>query len=114
MEMAPASGTVTMQLDHAAHDRTAVTDGPPAQTDRVGSRLAQSTAGDGSPGSGHGADVLGLCLAVLAALLLGTGLLSARRRVRPPRPFLPTRPPSAATGRDRDPPDRLRLCVIRC
>ena len=63
----------------------------------------------------NGAGLLGLCLAVLAGLLLlGIALLLARRGVRIARTMLPAWQPLRLIGRDRAPPGLRRLCVIRC
>jgi hypothetical protein len=63
----------------------------------------------------NGAGLLGLCLAVLAGLLLlGIALLLARRGVRIPRTLLAAWQPLRFIRRDRDPPSLRMLCVIRC
>lgn len=62
----------------------------------------------------NGAGLLGLCLAVLAGLVLGIALLLVRRGVRIPRTLLPAWQPRLFIGRDRDPPSLGMLCVIRC
>lgn len=62
----------------------------------------------------NGAGLLGLCLAVLAGLLLGFALLLARGGIRMPRTLLPVWQPQQFLGRDRDPPSLRMLCVIRC
>ena len=65
--------------------------------------------------SENGAGLLGLCLAVLAGLLLlGIALLLARRGVRIPRTLLPAWQLPQFIARDRDPPSLRMLCVIRC
>lgn len=63
---------------------------------------------------GHSSWMLGLCLAVLAGLLLGLSLLRGRCRVTLPDSLLPRFDLPQLLTRDRDPPDPLRLCVIRC
>lgn len=63
---------------------------------------------------GHSTWLLGLCLALLAGLLLGLALLFGRRRVALPDTMLPRFVKPPLLTRDRDPPDVLRLCVIRC
>lgn len=60
-----------------------------------------------------GAGLLGLCLAVLATLLLGVALLLTRRSVRVPRTLLPAWPSPVFVGQDRDPPGLHVLCVNR-
>ncbi len=63
----------------------------------------------------NGAGLLGLCLAVLAGLLLlGIALLLASRGVRIPRTLLPAWQLPQFIARDRDPPSLRMLCVIRC
>lgn len=69
---------------------------------------AEEPIGDGS------SELLGLCLAVMAGLVLGIALLLARPGVRIPRTLLPAWQPLPFTGRDRDPPSLGMLCVIRC
>lgn len=79
--------------------------------------VAGHSAGMGSeePVGENGAGLLGLCLAVLAGLLLlGIALLLARRGVRIARTLLPAWQPLRFIGRDRDPPGLRMLCVIRC
>lgn len=112
--MAPATSAVTIAFGHPTHSQVTVVDHDKSHADGDKSLGAASTQGDQTPGGDHGASLLGLCLAVLSALLLGIGLLLARRKVRIPRPLLPTWPNSVLIGRDRDPPDLLQLCVIRC
>ncbi len=65
---------------------------------------------DGSDGMG----LIGLCLAVLGGLVLGLALLLLRRRIPLTRTMLPTFQHPILLSRERDPPDLLRLCVIRC
>jgi hypothetical protein len=72
----------------------------------------RGACGDGAPGSGTG--VLGLCLAVLGGLILGLALLLLCGGVRVLRATMPTWRHPVLLGRDRDPPDLLRLCVVRC
>lgn len=92
--------------------------------DHTGVRAPASAAGDGSDGlAGHpsqapdgdeGGGLLGLCLAILAGLIVGVALTMARRGIRILDSLLPIWPIPVRYGRDRDPPDLLRLCVIRC
>ena len=89
----------------------------PIERDTYEQIAAGHSAGSGSeePVGESGAGLLGLCLAVLAGvLLLGIALLLARRGVRIPRTLLPAWRPLLFIGRDRDPPDLRMLCVIRC
>lgn len=64
--------------------------------------------------AGAGLSLWSVCLAVLGLLALGLALLLLRRGVRDLRLSLPAWRPLELIGRDRDPPDLLRLCVIRC
>lgn len=114
MAMAPATSTVTMNSGHSTQKQTAEMDDHTPRADGDQSRGAASAGGDEMPGGGRGAWLLGLCLAVITALLLGFALLLARRRVCVRRLLLPTWPHWVPLGRDRDPPDRLQLRVIRC
>lgn len=69
-----------------------------------------------SPGNGHGdhGGLVELCLAILVGLVL-TALLWVRHRgVHALSSWLPSWPLPSLAGRDRDPPDLLRLCVVRC
>ena len=115
-DMAATSATSTVSMDggHTSHSQMAVAGDHTARAGGDQARGSASTGGDETPGGDHGASLLGLCLAVLTALLVGIGLLLARRSARVPRPLLPTWPHSVYIGRDRDPPDLLQLCVIRC
>ena len=61
-----------------------------------------------------GAGMVGLCLALLAGLVLGTAFLLARRGIRFPRALLPAWHLPVFIGRDRGPPGLSELCVIRC
>lgn len=61
-----------------------------------------------------GESLLALCLAILTGMAVGIALTLARRGIRILRCLLPAWPSPAFYGRDRDPPDLLRLCVIRC
>ena len=104
-----------------AHDMSVMTAGG-----HQDSQLLAATAGhveSGSTGAhvssdvpvdGEGGGLLGLCLAVLSGLILALALFLARRGIRLPRSLIPARPSPVLYGRDRDPPDLLRLCVIRC
>ncbi len=67
-------------------------------------------APDGEDGGG----LLELCLAILAGCLLGVAMLLGRRRIGLARGTLQRWSLPVFIGRDRDPPDLRRLCVIRC
>jgi len=84
--------------------------------DQLAPMSSESVETAGQDPTGHsGLGLAGLCLAILAAAVLGFTFL--RRRVMTylsswsPRVGRP-RPRSA--GRDRDPPDLVRLCIQRC
>lgn len=113
MAMAPAANAVVATSGHADHQMLTTREraSEPDPEDAIG---AASTAGQEKPGGDPGTGLLGLCLAVLCALLLGIALLLARRGTRTPRSLLPTWPQLVFIGRDRDPPDLLQLFVIRC
>lgn len=79
------------------------------ESDRPGAHVSS-----GVPADGEGGGLLGLCLAILSGLILAVALFLARRRIRLLTSLLPTWPRPVFYGRDRDPPDLLQLCVIRC
>ncbi|WP_242498270.1 DUF6153 family protein [Nocardioides glacieisoli] len=110
----PESANVMIAAsDPTRHDHSGRAASAPDTSEQI---VAGHAAGwdSGEPVSESGAGVLGLCLAVLAGLLLGVALLLARRGVRIPRTLLPAWQPPLFIGRDRDPPDLGMLCVIRC
>lgn len=82
---------------------------PVTAADRSAGHQSQVPADDE-----EGGGLLGLCLAILTGLVVGIVLILARRGIRVLRSLLPTWPSGSFSGRDRDPPDLLRLCVIRC
>lgn len=104
-----------------AHDMSVMTAGGPE-----GAQVVPSTAGHVESGSrgahissevpvdGEGGGLLGLCLAILTGLILAVALFLARGGIRIPRSLAPAWPSPVFYGRDRDPPDLLELCVIRC
>lgn len=99
------SAGVTVLMDHGsphASDPVAVAEGSAGQQTQV--------PADDEESSG----LLGLCLAILTGLIVGIALTLARRGIRVLRSLLPAWPSASFFGRDRDPPDLLRLCVIRC
>ena len=113
MEAMPESANVIIAAgDPTRHNPSGPAAGEPDTSEQVG---AGHPAGmdSGKPVGESGAGVLGLCLAVLAGLLLGIALLLERRGVRIPRTLLPAWQPPLFSGRDRDPPDLGMLCVIR-
>jgi hypothetical protein len=68
-------------------------------------------------GDGPGNDAVGmlaLCLAVLGGLLWCLTLFLLRRGIPTLRTLLPVWTRPAFPRRDRDPPDLLLLCMIRC
>ena len=68
----------------------------------------------GGSGSGSGMGLAGLCLAILGGLVLAVALLVLRRCIPRFRSLMPVFRHPLLLGRERDPPDLLRLCVIRC
>jgi hypothetical protein len=115
MTMAPASSAVsTNSSETAGHGRASMTDGGSKESSSQTAGGSASTRGHEKPDGDPGASLLGLCLVVLGGLLLGIALLWARRGIRIPPWLLPTWPHSVLIGRERDPPDLLQLCVIRC
>ena len=78
------------------------------------SKIFSTGHATGVPSDGDGGDLLGLCLAILSSLILAVALFLARRGIRLIRTLLPAWPNPVFYGRDRDPPDLLQLCVIRC
>ncbi|WP_328527156.1 DUF6153 family protein [Nocardioides sp. NBC_00368] len=102
---APESAGVMVFMDHDglhASDLATASDSSAGQQTQV--------PADDEEGGG----LLGLCLAILTGLVVGIALTLARRGIRVLRSLLPAWPSPALYGRDRDPPDLLRLCVIRC
>lgn len=112
MAMAPANGAISTEASHAP-DRghaTKTHDG----LERAGAQTADAADGRDEPDGGSGAALLEICLGVLAGLLLGVALLFARRGLRLPQWLLPGWTHPVLIGREREPPDPLHLCVIRC
>ncbi|OIJ26048.1 hypothetical protein UG56_014730 [Nocardioides luteus] len=102
-----------------AHDMSVMTAGghEAAQVLPAGHGEADSPGAhisSGVPVDGEGGGLLGLCLAILGGLMLAVALFLARRGIRLLRSLLPAWPGPVFYGRDRDPPDLLQLCVIRC
>ncbi len=106
---APASGHVAIHEDHVA-----ASDAGHAETGATNYDAFPQAGPDKNPDGDPGASLLGLCLAILCGVLLGIALLLIRRGIRTPRWLLPAWSHPVFVGRDRDPPDPLRLCVIRC
>lgn len=104
--------------DHGASAHVSVT---PAESSMAGHSMAATSseppaAGTEDDPAGHSELALaGLCLAILVAAVLGFGF--ARRRVMA---YLGMWAPRLARawsrfpGRDRDPPDLIRLSIQRC
>ena len=98
--------------------------GPHGHAERAATEAASGYAAGGVPEGGdlratepagdQGTGVLGFCLAALAGVLVGVTLLRRRRGARIPRTLLPAWTHAVVEGGDRDPPEPLRLCVIRC
>lgn len=97
-------------MPHAAH--ASMADNDPAVMPASDSPTSRHQTR--APDRGDGAGMVGLCLAILTGLLLGIAALMGRRGCRIPRGLLPTWPHPVFVGRDRDPPDLLQFCVIRC
>lgn len=115
MAMAPSANATMMGSGHAAdHSEMSRTTDPASEPNEGKPVSAASASGHEDPGGDQGAGLLSLCLAVLGTLLLGIALLLARRGLHVPGWLLPTGPHPVIIGRDRDPPDLLQLCVIRC
>ncbi|MFE6648968.1 DUF6153 family protein [Nocardioides sp. NPDC057772] len=112
MGATPQSPDVMMSAGHDGPHAPAGIAGDDSVSAESGSAAAddlpQGPLGDG------GGSFLGLCLAVLTGLILGFALLLVRRNIRILRRLVPTWPNPVRYGRDRDPPDLLQLCVIRC
>ncbi|MDP3892318.1 hypothetical protein [Nocardioides sp.] len=70
--------------------------------------------GCGGSGSDGGMGLVGLCLAVLGGLVMAFALLLLRRCHPLLRTILPRFQHSVLLSRERDPPDLLHFCVIRC
>jgi hypothetical protein len=105
MGTSPESAGVMVVMDHGgqhASDPVAAADGSAGQQTHV-------PADDEESGG-----LLGLCLAILTGLIVGIALTLARRGIPILRSLLPAWASASFSGRDRDPPDLLRLCVIRC
>lgn len=113
--MLPATSAVSTDFPQSAgHAHPTTSDGSSTES---GSRTVDGPAPNGGheqPDGDPGAGLLGLCLAILCGLLLCLALLLARRGLRVPRWMLPTWTHPVCTGRERDPPDLIQLCVIRC
>ena len=110
----PAHGALPHDHDHASvlttsHPGQVASEAAAMEADKVGC----DNGCDGS-GSGGGMGMVGLCLAVLGGLVLGLALMLLRRRIPLLRTMLPTFHHPILLSRERDPPDLLRLCVIRC
>ncbi|HWJ65108.1 MAG TPA: DUF6153 family protein [Nocardioides sp.] len=97
---------------HATHAVTVTPQGAGLVQASAHHAMHESPA-DHTPAPGDDGELVGMCLAVLAAALLGIVTLLVRRGVPVPRAVLRAWSHPASTGRDRDPPDLLRLCVIR-
>lgn len=87
-------------------------------TDGVDMTAAKAAAGEedaGGGADGRGMGFVMLCLVILAATLTVFGLVLLRHLRRSPLCTVPrTHPVLLLVGRDRDPPDLLRLVVMRC
>jgi hypothetical protein len=114
MSHAPAHVALGHGDEHAftlatSHGGQAVGDAAAMHADTVGCHN-----GCGGSGSDGGLGLVGLCLAVLGGLVLAFALLLLRRCIPLLRTMLPSFQHPILLSRERDPPDLLRLCVIRC
>jgi|TARA_B100000678_G_scaffold267801_1_gene253638 hypothetical protein len=108
----PASSNMTAAWHDRAHGHTPVTG-----DDALAVKTSSEPTSDHptpAPDGGGGGGLLELCLAILAGFLLGVALLWGRRCIRLARGTLQRWSLPVFIGRDRDPPDLRRLCVIRC
>jgi hypothetical protein len=109
MSAEPDGASVLVAVGHGGpHDLAGAVKNEPVAT------LPDGAAGSEVPGGVGDGSILGLCLAILTGLILGFALLMARRGIRVLRHLVPTWSATILYGRDRDPPDLLQLCVIRC
>jgi hypothetical protein len=108
---------------HAAHVAMAHADAHASAADATSQGQATATSDNAagcdtdcrSGGSDGGMGLAGLCLAVLGGVLAAAlALLLLRRGIPLLRTMLPAFGHPILLDRDRDPPDLLRLCVIRC
>lgn len=82
--------------------------------------VAAAAVGDANPaacdgGCGDtGTGLAGMCLAILSGLVLALAMIARRRRIRLLWAALKAQRYLVSLGREPDPPDLLRLCVIRC
>lgn len=113
--LAPASSAVSTHAGgYTGHGHSSTTDDASKESDSQAADRSASTGGQEKPDGDPGASLGGLCLAVLCGLPLAMALLVARRRIRIPPWLLPSWTHPVFMGRERDPPDLLQLCVIRC
>jgi hypothetical protein len=112
---APAHAVLVHSEAHAsAPDATHHRDAAGAAAAAPKDAATCDTCGD--DGSDGGMDLMGLCFAVLGGILAAAlALLLLRRRCLPLlRTVVPAFRHPVLLSRDRDPPDLVRLCVIRC
>lgn len=109
----PSANVMMVASDSASHGHSGPAAGEP---DALAQVVASHPAGvePKEPVGESGAELLGLCLAVMAGLVLGIALLLMRRGIRIPRTLLPAWQSPVFSGRDRDPPGLGMLRVIRC
>lgn len=111
-ETPPRANVMIAASDSGGHGHSGPATSEPDASAQV---VAAHPAGMDSDEPGEsGAGLLGLCLAVMAGLVLGIALLLARRGVRIPPTLMPAWQSPVFIGRDRDPPRLRMLCVIRC
>lgn len=109
MGAVPGGSTAMMAAGHGGSDDLSAT-----TEDESVAPVPGGATGSQVPGGDGDGSILGLCLAILTGLILGFALLMARRGIRVLRHLVPTWSTPVLYGRDRDPPDLLQLCVIRC
>lgn len=115
MSHSPAHVALPHGDDHASvlvtsHRSQAAGDAAAMDADTVG---CDNGCGGSDSGSDGGMGLVGLCLAVLGGLVLTFALLLPRRCIPLLRTMLPAAQHPTLRSRERDPPDLLRLCVIR-
>jgi Family of unknown function (DUF6153) len=110
----PAHVALPLGDDHASV--LTISHGGQAAGDTVAMDADPAGCHDGCGGAGSegGMGLVALCLAILCGLVLAFALLLVRRCIPLLRTMLPAFPRPVLLSRERDPPDLLRLCVIRC
>lgn len=108
----PRTAEAASTHDHEHGSPPSRSDREPASTDAGPAHASAGTGGDiDDP---HGAGALALCLAILAGLLFSVLLLAAGQGIQVPASLLPGQCRPVRSARDRDPPDLIRLGIVRC